>query len=246
MTEPKQEVAFVSGASRGIGKAIATRLAKLGTYVVGTSTSEQGADEISRNLGTGGIGLKLDVSSKDSVTAMFNAIDTSDIPTPTIVINNAGITRDNLFVRMTDDQWDDVIETNLSSLYRLTKTFSRSMIKARYGRIVNVTSIVGITGNAGQANYAAAKAGIIGFTKSLAQELGPRGITVNAVAPGYVVTDMTKTISEDIRNDVLQRIPLKRLGSVEDIAAAVEFLVGTGSAYITGTTLHVNGGMYMG
>ena len=246
MTEPKQEVAFVSGANRGIGKAIATRLAKHGTYVVGTSTSEQGAVEISRNLGTGGIGLKLDVANKDSVTAMFNAIGASDIPNPTIVINNAGITRDNLLVRMTDDQWDDVIETNLSSLYRLTKTFSRSMIKARYGRIVNVTSIVGITGNAGQANYAAAKAGIIGFTKSLAQELGPRGITVNAVAPGYVVTDMTKTLSEDARNDVLQRIPLKRLGSVEDIAGAVEFLVGAGSAYITGTTLHVNGGMYMG
>ena len=243
----EDRIALVTGASRGIGRAIATRLGGMGHLVVGTATSDQGAEAISGYFAEAGIrgrGMKLDVADDDSVTTVVKAIEEEYGPV-TVLVNNAGITRDNLLMRMKPEEWASVIDTNLSSLYRVCKACVRGMMKARYGRIVNITSVVGVSGNAGQTNYAAAKAGMIGFTKSLAQEIGPRGITVNAVAPGFIDTDMTRELPEAQRKQLLGAIPLGRLGQPEEIAAAVAFLVSDDAAYVTGTTLHVNGGMYM-
>jgi len=240
-------VALVTGASRGIGRAIASRLGAQGYTVVGTATSEGGAEAISayfREAGIVGEGMKLDVSDHDSVTAVVADIAKKYAPV-TVLVNNAGITRDNLLMRMKPDDWDAVISTNLSSLYRVCKACIRGMMKAKTGRIVNIASVVGSSGNAGQTNYSAAKAGMLGFSKSLAQEIGSRGITVNAVAPGFIDTDMTRELPEAQRDALLSAIPLGRLGSAEEIAAAVAFLASEDAAYVTGTTLHVNGGMYM-
>lgn len=241
------EIALVTGASRGIGAAIALELAQLGAFVVGTSTSDAGAQAIGARLaesGFSGLGAVLDVAHDDSVGALFGDLS-SQGRSPSILVNNAGITRDNLLVRMSADQWQSVIETNLSSLYRMCKACARSMMKARRGRIINITSVVGAMGNAGQTNYAAAKAGVMGFSRALARELGGRGITVNAVAPGFIDTDMTRALPEKSRQEMLQHIALNRLGTTQEIAAAVAFLAGPGAGYITGATLHVNGGMYM-
>ena len=248
MTDLNGEVAVVTGASRGIGAAIARSLAEHGATVIGTATSRGGAQRIEAMLAGArnpGKGLVLDVASTASVDAAFGSLAGGGL-LPGILVNNAGITRDALFVRMSDEQWDAVIDTDLTSLYRTCKACVRHLMKRRGGRIVNVTSIVGFTGNAGQANYAAAKAGIVGFTRALAKELGGRSITVNAIAPGFVETDMTRDIGPEQRVRMLQQVPLGRLGSPEDIAAAVTFLVSPGASYITGETLHVNGGMYMG
>jgi 3-oxoacyl-[acyl-carrier protein] reductase len=244
---PENTVALVTGASRGIGRAIATRLGAQGMTVVGTATSDRGAEAISAYFTEAGIhgeGMKLDVSDNDSVNEVVVAIAENHAPV-TVLVNNAGITRDNLLMRMSPEEWDAVISTNLSSLYRVCKACVRGMMKARTGRIVNIASVVGSSGNAGQTNYSAAKAGMLGFTKSLAQEIGSRGITVNAVAPGFIDTDMTRELPEAQRKALLSAIPLGRLGSAEEIAAAVGFLASEDAAYITGTTLHVNGGMYM-
>ena len=239
------EVALVTGASRGIGRAAATRLADSGAVVVGTATTAQGAGAIDEYLKeSGGAGAVLDVTSDASVASLFDRLK-QESRSPSIVVNNAGITRDNLLVRMDSEDWANVIDTNLNSLFRVTRVCARSMLKARKGRIINVTSVVGATGNAGQANYAAAKAGIMGFTRSLARELGPRGITVNAIAPGFIDTDMTRALGDEARAQLLGQIPLKRLGDPDDIAAAIVFLAGPMASYITGITLHVNGGMYM-
>jgi 3-oxoacyl-[acyl-carrier protein] reductase len=240
---PKQ-VALVTGASRGIGRAIAERLADDGFFVVGTATTENGAQAISAYLGENGKGLKLDVADAESV-AEVTKIVTDDYGTPAVLVNNAGITRDNLLMRMKDEEWDSIISTNLTSVYRMSKAVLRGMMKAKTGRIINISSVVGSTGNAGQANYAAAKAGIVGFTKSIAKEVGSRNITVNTVAPGFIDTDMTKELSEDIKQTLLSSIPLGRLGAPEEIAHAVSFLASPNAGYITGETLHVNGGMYM-
>ncbi len=240
-------VALVTGASRGIGQAIAKRLGAKGYTVIGTATSDAGADAIStyfKEAGIQGQGMKLDVSDADSVNEVVADIAEKYAPI-TVLVNNAGITRDNLLMRMKPDEWDAVISTNLSSLYRVCKACIRGMMKAKTGRIVNIASVVGSSGNAGQTNYSAAKAGMLGFTKSLAQEIGSRGITVNAVAPGFIDTDMTKELPEAQRDALLSAIPLGRLGSADEIAAAVEFLTSDDAAYVTGTTLHVNGGMYM-
>ncbi len=244
---PEITVALVTGASRGIGRAIATRLGAQGMTVVGTATSDKGAEAISDyfiEAGISGEGMKLDVSDNDSVNEVVVAIAENHAPV-TVLVNNAGITRDNLLMRMSPEEWDAVISTNLSSLYRVCKACVRGMMKARAGRIVNIASVVGSSGNAGQTNYSAAKAGMLGFTKSLAQEIGSRGITVNAVAPGFIDTDMTRELPDTQRKALLSAIPLGRLGSAEEIAAAVGFLASEDAAYITGTTLHVNGGMYM-
>jgi len=244
---PEAQIVLVTGASRGIGRAIATRLGRQGHTVVGTATSDKGAEAISAyftEAGISGCGMKLDVSDDDSVNGVVAAIGEKYGPI-TILVNNAGITRDNLLMRMKPEEWHAVIDTNLSSLYRVCKACVRGMMKARYGRIVNITSVVGVSGNAGQTNYSAAKAGMIGFTKSLAQEIGARGITVNAVAPGFIDTDMTRELPEAQRKQLLAAIPLGRLGDPDDIAAAVAFLASDDAAYVTGTTLHVNGGMYM-
>ena len=244
---PEAQIVLVTGASRGIGRAIATRLGGQGHMVVGTATSDKGADAISAYFAEAGItgcGMKLDVSDDDSVNGVVADIGEKYGPV-TILVNNAGITRDNLLMRMKPEEWHAVIETNLSSLYRVCKACVRGMMKARYGRIVNITSVVGVSGNAGQTNYSAAKAGMIGFTKSMAQEIGARGITVNAVAPGFIDTDMTRELPEAQRKQLLAAIPLGRLGDPDDIAAAVAFLVSDDAGYVTGTTLHVNGGMYM-
>ena len=240
-------IALVTGASRGIGQAIALELAKCGAVVIGTSTSASGADGISQKLaatGAKGAGLILNVNDPQQAEAAVLDIQKrfGDIA---ILVNNAGITRDNLLVRMKDEEWDDIMATDLKSVYRLSKLVLRSMMKARYGRIINITSIVGVTGNAGQTNYAAAKAGIIGFSKSLAREVGSRNITVNCIAPGFIDTDMTRALTEQQRCVLIQQIPLGRLGRPEDIAAAVAFLASPGADYVTGCTLHVNGGMYM-
>lgn len=237
-------VALVTGATRGIGAAIAQTLAAAGAQVVGTATSDGGAETISAALGENGRGLVMNIADQDSVDAAMADIKDAE-GAPAIVINNAGITRDNLLMRMNAEQWDDVISTNLSGVYRVCKASLRGMMKARYGRIVNIASVIGVTGNAGQANYAAAKAGIIGFSKSLAREVGSRNITVNVVAPGFIDTDMTRVLPEAQRDSMLTRIPLGRLGEPQDIAAAVAFLVSPGGAYMTGETLHVNGGMLM-
>jgi 3-oxoacyl-[acyl-carrier protein] reductase len=238
------EVALVTGASRGIGARIARALADAGAKVVGTATSESGAAAISTALTGAGRGIVLDVAAAASVQAAIDNVQANEGP-PTVVVNNAGITRDNLLMRMKAEEWDDVLATNLSGVYRVSKACLKGMMKARKGRIINVASVVGIMGNAGQANYAAAKAGIIGFSKSLAREIGSRNITVNVVAPGFIDTDMTRVLPEDQRAALLAGIPLGRLGDTGDIAAAVVFLASAAGAYITGETLHVNGGMLM-
>lgn len=239
-----KQVALVTGASRGIGKAIAERLAADGFFVVGTATTDNGAEAISAYLGESGKGFKLNVADPESIDALIKSV-TDSFGAPLVLVNNAGITRDNLLMRMKDEEWDDIISTNLTSVYRMSKAVLRGMTKAKYGRIINISSVVGATGNAGQANYAAAKAGMIGFGKSLAKEVGSRNITVNTVAPGFIDTDMTKELSDDIKAKLLAGIPLARLGNAEEIAHAVAFLASTGASYITGETLHVNGGMFM-
>jgi len=238
------KVALVTGASRGIGAAIARALADAGARVVGTATSENGAAAITEALGGRGRGIVLDVSNDASVDAALADVQGKE-GAPVIVVNNAGITRDNLLMRMKADEWNDVISTNLSGVYRVCKGCLRGMMKARFGRIINIASVVGIMGNPGQANYAAAKAGIIGFSKSMAREVGSRDITVNVVAPGFIDTDMTRVLTEDQRAAMLGQIPLARLGEPEDIAAAVVFLASDAGRYVTGETLHVNGGMLM-
>jgi len=236
------QIALVTGASRGIGQAIADELARRGARVAGTATTPAGAEAIATRIGHGYV---LDVRDYQSVETLVKTM-TADLGAPGILVNNAGVTRDNLLMRMKDDEWESIIDTNLSSVYRLSKVLLRSMMKARYGRIVNITSVVGLTGNPGQTNYAAAKAGILGFTRSLAREVGSRGITVNAVAPGFIDTDMTRALSEAQRQALVETIPLSRLGSVQDVACAVAFLASAEAGYITGETLNVNGGMYMG
>ena len=241
----KGEVALVTGASRGIGAAIADELASLGATVVGTATTEAGAQAIGERLAVnGGHGRMLDVNDGASIEALVDAI-AKDFGPVSILVNNAGITRDNLLMRMKDEDWQAILDTNLTSVYRTSKAVMRGMMKARKGRIINIASVVGVTGNAGQANYAAAKAGIIAFSKSLAKEIGSRGITVNVVAPGYIATDMTSGLPEDAKAALMGQIALGRLGEPADIARAVTFLAGPAAAYITGETLHVNGGMYM-
>jgi 3-oxoacyl-[acyl-carrier protein] reductase len=243
----ENDVALVTGASRGIGNAIALALAGAGATVIGTSTSETGASAFTAALkaqGLKGRGAVLDVGNAGSIEALVKDLDESG-QMPTILINNAAITRDTLLLRMKSDDWDQVIATNLTSVFRLSKACLKRMMKERRGRIINLTSIVGITGNAGQVNYAAAKAGILGFTKSLAKEVASRGITVNAIAPGFIDTDMTRALGDEQRGALLAQIPLGRLGSPADVAATVLFLASPPAGYITGETLHVNGGMYM-
>lgn len=239
-----KQIALVTGASRGIGRAIAERLAEDGFFVVGTATTDSGAASISTYLGKNGKGIKLDVASADSIEAVMKTIN-DDFGAPAVLVNNAGITRDNLLMRMKDEEWDDIINTNLTSVFRMSKAVLRGMMKAKTGRIINISSVVGATGNAGQANYAAAKAGMIGFAKSMAKEVGSRNITINTVAPGFIDTDMTKELSDDIKNTLLSSIPLARLGEAKEIAHTVSFLASEGAAYITGETIHVNGGMFM-
>jgi len=241
------KIALVTGATRGIGKAIALQLAGQGATVIGTATSESGAEQIKVSLseaGNAGTGIVLDVSSPESITAAIAQIN-EQFGAPTILVNNAGITRDNIMLRMKEDEWDAVINTNLSSIYRVSKAVLRGMTKARWGRIINISSVVGRMGNAGQANYAAAKAGVEGFSRSLAREVGSRGITVNSVAPGFIDTDMTKELSDDHKAAMLSNVPVQRLGQPEEISSAVGFLASESAGYITGETLHVNGGMYM-
>ena len=241
------KVALVTGASRGIGRAIAEKLGASGAIVVGTATSEAGAEAISAYFAVAGIkgsGRVLDVSNADSIAALLKST-TDEYGAVQLLVNNAGITRDNLLMRMKDDEWDDIINTNLSSVFRLSKACLRGMMKARHGRIISIASVVGATGNAGQCNYAAAKAGIVGFSKSLAREIGSRGITVNVVAPGFIDTDMTKALSDDQRNTMSSTIPLGQLGQPNDIANAVLFLASEMGDYVTGETLHINGGMHM-
>ena len=241
----KGEVALVTGASRGIGAAIADELAALGATVIGTATSDAGAQAIGDRLAAaGGHGRRLNVNEAGSIEALVDAVS-SEFGGISILVNNAGITRDNLLMRMKDEDWQAILDTNLTSVYRTSKAVMRGMMKARKGRIVNIASVIGVTGNAGQANYAAAKAGIIAFSKSLAKEIGSRGITVNVVAPGFIATDMTADLPEAAKEAMLGQIALGRLGEPADIARAVAFLAGPGATYITGETLHVNGGMYM-
>ncbi|MEH6491106.1 3-oxoacyl-ACP reductase FabG [Halopseudomonas sp.] len=241
------KVALVTGASRGIGQAIAHTLAAQGAIVVGTATSDQGAQAIADKLaeaGYQGTGMRLDVRDPESVAAVLGSI-TEAYGAPAILVNNAGITADNLLMRMKDNEWDDVLNTNLGSVYRLSKAVLRGMTKGRWGRIINISSVVGGMGNAGQSNYAAAKAGMEGFTRALAREVGSRAITVNAVAPGFIDTDMTRALNDSQRDVMLEQIPLGRLGQADEIAAAVGFLASESAGYITGATLPVNGGMYM-
>src|SRR5512135_2437241 len=241
------QIALVTGASRGIGQAIALALGKAGATVIGTATSDKGAQAISDYLAAASIkggGMKLDVTDAAEVDAVIAAIE-KDFGAIGILVNNAGITRDNLLMRMKDEEWDDILATNLTSVFRLSRAVLRAMMKARSGRIISIASVVGAMGNAGQTNYAAAKAGIIGFSKSLAREVGSRGITVNTVAPGFIDTDMTKGLAEEHKEALMKQIPLARLGQPEEIAAAVAFLASPEAGYITGETLHVNGGMYM-
>jgi len=243
----KGQIALVTGASRGIGQAIALELGQQGAQVIGTATSNDGAEKIGQYLkdnNLAGRGIVLDVNNTDSIAAALSELEKSSA-TPTILVNNAGITRDNLLLRMTEEEWDAILDTNLKSVYRMTKACLRAMTKARWGRIISISSVVGAMGNAGQANYAAAKAGLIGFTKALAREVGSRNITVNAVAPGFIDTDMTRALPDAQREALLKQIPLGRLGRAEEIAQAVAFLASPQAGYITGTTLHVNGGMYM-
>ncbi len=246
MSQPLQgEIALVTGASRGIGAAIADTLAARGATVIGTATTEAGANAIGERLqATGGHGRVLDVSQAGAIEALVDTIS-SEFGAISILVNNAGITRDNLLMRMKDDDWQAILDTNLTSVYRSSKAVMRGMMKARRGRIVNIASVIGVTGNAGQSNYAAAKAGIIAFSKSLAKEIGSRGVTVNVVAPGFIETDMTRDLPEASKDALIQQIALGRLGAPSDIAEAVAFLAGPAASYITGETLHVNGGMYM-
>ena len=242
-----EDIALVTGASRGIGQAIALALGKQGAKVVGTATTQKGANAIQSSFdeqGVQGLGLVLDVTDVDAIAALMKQIKDA-LGVPSILVNNAGITRDNLLVRMKDDEWAAVIDANLSSIFRLSKACLRGMMKARHGRIINIASVVAATGNPGQANYSAAKAGMIGFSKSLAREVGSRGITVNAIAPGFIDTDMTRNLAADQRESLISQIPLGRLGDVDDIASAAVFLASPQAAYITGETLHVNGGMHM-
>jgi len=244
----ENQIALVTGASRGIGQAIAMRLARDGATVIGTATSEKGADAISAYLkeaGVNGTGMMLDVTSQESIDGVLKRI-TDEFGVPVILVNNAGITRDNLLMRMKDEEWEAIMQTNLTSIFRVTRACMRGMMKAKKGRIISIASVVGVSGNAGQANYAAAKAGVIGFSKSIAREVGSRGITVNVVAPGFIDTDMTRSLPEAQRDALLGQIPLNRLGQAEEIAHAVAFLASEGAGYITGETIHVNGGMYMG
>ncbi len=241
------KVALVTGATRGIGRAIALRLGSQGATVVGTATSEAGAQTISdflKEANIAGIGMVLNVTDADSIEAVVSETE-ANFGAPAILVNNAGITRDNLLMRMKDDEWNDIIETNLTPIFKLSKRCLRAMTKARWGRIITITSVVGVMGNAGQTNYAAAKAGVIGFSKSLAREVGARGITVNSVAPGFIDTDMTSSLSDDHKTALLTQVPVKRLGEPQEIAAAVGFLASQDAAYVTGETLNVNGGMYM-
>jgi len=243
----EKRTAVVTGASRGIGRAIALELGGRGAQIVGTATSASGAAAISDYLAAAGLagrGAVLDVAKPDSVEAFFKELDAAE-GTPAILVNNAGVTRDGLLMRMSAEDWQAVLETDLSSVYRTCKAVMRGMMKARYGRIVNIASVIAVMGNAGQSNYAAAKAGMIGFSKSLAREVGSRGITVNVVAPGFIATDMTGVLDEQTRAALLAQVPLGRLGSVEDVAHAVAYLASPEAGYITGETLHVNGGMYM-
>ena len=245
MSDSHPPVALVTGASRGIGRAIADTLAQENMIVIGTATTEAGAAGIEERLSPlGGAGLVLDVASENSIDELMSTIK-ARFGAPLILVNNAGITRDNILMRMKAEEWDSVVDTNLSSVFRLSKACLRGMTKARWGRIVTITSVVGSMGNAGQANYAATKAGAEGFTRALAREVGSRSITVNAVAPGFIDTDMTRELSDENRNLMLGQIPLARLGSPVEIAETVKFLVGDAAAYITGETIHVNGGMYM-
>ncbi|MCH2055057.1 MAG: 3-oxoacyl-ACP reductase FabG [Thalassotalea sp.] len=237
------KVALVTGASRGIGKAIAVQLQSMGATVLGTATSEHGAENISGYLGQGH-GLVLNVTSDDSINAMFDKIK-AEHGGVDILVNNAGITRDNLIMRMKDEEWNDIIDTNLSSVFKISKAVLRPMMKKRDGRIINIGSVVGTMGNAGQVNYATAKAGLLGFTKSLAREVASRGITVNTIAPGFIDTDMTQTLTDEQKEGIFSQVPANRLGKPEEIASAVAFLASDAAAYITGETLHVNGGMYM-
>ncbi len=241
------KVALVTGASRGIGAAIAAQLGAAGAIVIGTATSEAGAQQISarlQELNISGAGRVLNVTDPDSVAALLKSIQ-DEFGAPAILVNNAGITKDNLLMRMGDDEWFDVISTNLTSVYRLSKAVLRGMMKARWGRIINISSVVGAMGNAGQTNYAATKAGVAGFARSLAAEIGSRGITVNTIAPGFIDTDMTKALPEEQKTLLLSKIPLGRLGEPEEIAAVAVFLASDAGGYITGETIHVNGGMYM-
>lgn len=245
--ELENEVVLVSGASRGIGQAIALDLGSKGAYVYGTATSEKGAESISKYMKENAIqgqGLVLNVTDEESISAVIKAI-AADKGGVSILVNNAGITRDNLLIRMKTDEWEDIMTTNLSSVFRLSKAVLRGMMKARKGRIITIASVVGVSGNAGQTNYSAAKAGVIGFSKSLAQEVGSRGITVNVVAPGFIDTDMTKALPDEQREALLTKVPLGRLGDAQEIANAVTFLASKSASYITGETIHVNGGMYM-
>ncbi len=241
------EVVLITGASRGIGQAIALELGLRGATIIGTATSENGSSNISNYLKDNkikGCGMCLDVTDVDNTTSTLKLI-AEKYSAPSILVNNAGITRDNLLIRMKVDEWDDIINTNLSSIYRMSKGCLRAMMKAKRGRIISIASVVGVSGNAGQTNYSAAKAGVIGFSKSLAREVGSRGITINVVAPGFIDTDMTRELPEEQRQALLQQIPLTRLGSVNEIAKTVAFLASPDAAYITGETIHVNGGMYM-
>lgn len=247
MHDTVKKIALVSGASRGIGKAIALALGKQGLTVIGTATSDKGAADISAYLqdaGVDGAGLRLNVADADSVAEVIATIE-ADFGAPLLLVNNAGITKDNLLMRMKSEEWDDVIDTNLNSIYRLCRLLVKGMTKARWGRIINISSVVASSGNAGQTNYAASKAAVEGFSRSLAREIGSRNITVNCVAPGFIDTDMTRALSEKQMETFLAQIPLGRFGHVEEIAAAVSFLASDSAAYITGETLHINGGMYM-
>ncbi|AJA44086.1 3-oxoacyl-ACP reductase FabG [Frischella perrara] len=238
------KIALVTGASRGIGRAIAEKLVKNGATVIGTATTEKGAEAISQYLGANGKGFLLNVTDEKSIDSVIDAVK-SQFGDIDILVNNAGITRDNLLMRMKENEWQDILDTNLTSVFRVSKALLRTMMKKRYGRIVTIGSVVGTMGNAGQANYSAAKAGLIGFSKSLAREVASRGITVNVVAPGFIETDMTRALSDEQRTAILSQVPANRLGEPEEIANAVAFLVSDDAAYITGETLHINGGMYM-
>ena len=241
-----EKIVLVTGASRGIGKAIALTLGSSGATIIGTATSKAGADNISKMLvdnQISGKGIVLDVKDNDQIASLGEDIK-KDFGSIDILVNNAGITRDNILLRMKEDEWEDIINTNLSSIYKMSKLVLRGMIKKRSGRIISITSVVGSMGNAGQSNYAAAKAGMIGFTKSLAREVGVRGITVNTIAPGFIQTDMTDSLPDDQKEALASQIPMGRLGTADEIAQAVLFLAGDGGSYITGQTLHVNGGMY--
>lgn len=241
------KVALVTGATRGIGRAIAIRLGEQGATVVGTATSETGAQTISdflKGKNIAGAGMVLNVTDAESIESVVTATE-AQFGAPAILVNNAGITRDNLLMRMKDDEWNDIIDTNLTPIFKLSKRCLRAMTKARWGRIITITSVVGVMGNAGQTNYAAAKAGVIGFSKSLAREVGARNITVNTVAPGFIDTDMTSSLSDEHKTAILTNVPVNRLGEPEEIAGAVSFLASQDAAYVTGETLNVNGGMYM-